>query len=384
MTGSATLPLVDHHVHGLVTHDLDRDRFELLINEGGRPAPAGTSHFDSPVGLAVLSRCGPLLDLPPGAGPDRYIERRGQLGAAEVNQRLVRAAGLTAMLIDTGHRGEEIASPEEMAGISGVPVREISRIERVAEQVAQRCDGPRDWVAHLGEELDAAGRRSAGFKSIVAYRYGFDLDVAPPAPGEVLRAAQEWFAESGGPKRLTAPVLLAHTLHTVFDVAATRGLPIQLHTGFGDTDLTLPRTDPTVFTPWVRRADALGVTLVFLHCYPYQRQAGYLASVYPNVYFDVGCMFHYTGASATTVLAEALELAPFTKQLFSTDAFGLAEFVYLGAALFRRSLSRVLDRWVAEENCPPATVERIRDFIGAGNARRIYRLDTSETDHPRS
>ena len=52
--------LVDHHVHGVVDRPLDRPAFELLINEGGAPAPAGLSHFDSPVGLALRMHCAPL------------------------------------------------------------------------------------------------------------------------------------------------------------------------------------------------------------------------------------------------------------------------------------------------------------------------------------
>jgi hypothetical protein len=40
------------------------------------------------------------------------------------------------------------------------------------------------------------------------------------------------------------------------------------------------------------------------------------------------------------VLGEALELSPFTKQLYSSDAFGIAESYYLGALLFRRALRR--------------------------------------------
>ena len=45
--------------------------------------------------------------------------------------------------------------------------------------------------------------------------------------------------------------MLAHVLHAAIDVAARRHLPLQVHTGFGDTDLTLHRCDPSVFTPSV-------------------------------------------------------------------------------------------------------------------------------------
>ncbi len=69
---------------------------------------------------------------------------------------------------------------------------------------------------------------------------------------------------------------------------------------------------------------------MLLHCYPYHRQAACLANVFPHVYLDVGEALNHVGASSAAVLAEALEVAPFHKQLYSSDAYGLAELHYLG------------------------------------------------------
>jgi len=378
MSDAPAPALVDHHVHGVVERPLDRDAFELLINEGGMPATAGGTHFDSPVGLAIRMHCAPLLGLEPGALPDDYLAARSALGADEVNRRFLRASGLAALLVETGHRGDEVVSPATMAELSARPAYEVSRIERVAEQLAEHVDGPRDWTDSLGTALADAATRSVGFKTVVAYRYGFDLDVTLPSRDEVARASDEWFR--AGATRLESPVLLRHVLHTAVDAAVGAGIPIQAHAGFGDTDLTLHRADPSVFTPWVRELGNRGAQLIFLHCYPYQRQAGYLAAVFPHVSFDVGCMFHYLGASSATVLSEAMELAPWTKLLFSSDAFGLAEFVYLGCLLFRRALDSVLARWESARDCSDAIAHDIRLAVCAGNAIRLYHLD--EPAHP--
>jgi predicted TIM-barrel fold metal-dependent hydrolase len=371
--------LIDHHVHGVVPTVLERPRFELLMNEGGMPAPGGTSHFDSPVGTAILTRCAPMLGLEPGCGPDDYLQARADLGAEAVNQLFLQAAESARLLVDTGHRPGEVVEPDEMSRLAGVPADSVTRIERVAEELAQRCESPRDFVEGLGAALDAAAADSVGFKTVVAYRYGFDLDATVPAAAAVAGAAEEWFAtmRDTGECRLVSPILLAHLLHTAGDVAAQRRLPLQIHAGFGDTDLTLHRSDPSVFTPWVRQLGRRGVNLIFLHCYPYHRQAGYLAEAYPHVYFDVGVTQHYTGASAGTMIAEALEIAPYTKLLYSSDAFGLAEFAYLSAILFRRHLDRVLDGWVSAGDCTAAIADRIRSLVERDNAARIYPLPSS-------
>jgi uncharacterized protein len=105
------LPLVDHHCHGVVSGDLDRAAFELLINEGFDPAPRGTSHFDSPVGLAVRRWCAPVLDLEPLGTPEAYLERRSELGADEVNRRLMSGAGVEALLVDASRPSSPTATP---------------------------------------------------------------------------------------------------------------------------------------------------------------------------------------------------------------------------------------------------------------------------------
>jgi hypothetical protein len=74
------------------------------------------------------------------------------------------------------------------------------------------------------------------------------------------------------------------------------------------------------------------------------------------------------------ILGDALELAPFTKQLYSSDAFGIAEFYYLGALLFRKALRRHLDRWIADGMCNAKEADRIARLIAAENTRRIYPL----------
>jgi predicted TIM-barrel fold metal-dependent hydrolase len=96
---------------------------------------------------------------------------------------------------------------------------------------------------------------------------------------------------------------------------------------------------------------------------------------FPNVYFDVGVILNYTGAMSAHILGEALELSPFTKQLYSSDAFGVAEFYYLGALLYRKALASHLDRWIADGMCNTHEAERIVRLIASENTRRIYPLE---------
>ena len=85
-------------------------------------------------------------------------------------------------------------------------------------------------------------------------------------------------------------------------------------------------------------------------------------------------MQNWVGPSYQRIMDEALDLAPFTKQLYSSDAFGLSELYYLGALRFRTSLGRALGRWIDEDELAAGEAERIVDLVGRTNARRIYPL----------
>ena len=365
----AALELVDHHCHGVVTEELDRTAFESLLTEGDVWPGSGISPFDSPVGIAVRRYCAPLLNLARHAPADEYLARRAELGPPEVNRRFLAAAGTGVFCVDTGFAPHDITSPAELAEAAGAVGHEVVRLEAVAESVAARGVEPDGYAdAFRAAALDAVRRPGVvGVKSVAAYRTGFDLDPVRPSTAEVTRAARIWL-EHGG--RLEDPVLVRELLWTAVDL----GLPLQLHTGFGDNDIRLHRTDPTLLTDWLHlTADTIPVLL--LHCWPYQRQAGYLAAVFEQVYLDVGLTLHHVGpVRARAVLAEAMEITPFRKLLYSSDAYGLSEFYGLGALAFRRGLGDLLQERVDADELGLPDALRLARWAGADNARRVYRL----------
>jgi hypothetical protein len=205
-------------------------------------------------------------------------------------------------------------------------------------------------------------------KSIAAYRVGLALDARRPRDAEVTAAAGRWLGEP--PRRLAD-----ETLHRFFIwCGAELGLPIQFHVGYGDRDVDLHKCNPLLLTDLLRALDRTEVPVMLLHNYPYHREAGYLAQVFPHVYADLGLATHNVGSRAPEVLAEALEMVPLRKFLFSSDAFGLSELYYLGTLLFRQALSRFLRARLDGDDMSVGDAERVTRLIGADNARRAYRV----------
>ncbi|MEJ2860266.1 amidohydrolase family protein [Actinomycetospora flava] len=365
--------LVDHHCHSVVAGPLDRPGFEALLTEGAGPAP-GTSSFDSALGFSVRRWCAPALDLPAHTAPDDYLARRAELGPDEVNRRFLGGAGVGAVFVDHGFSADGLLPPAMLGATAGASVGEVVRLEAVAEAVADAGVGAADYGDAVIEAVavrTADGRHPmpVATKSVLAYRAGLDVDPTRPEPDEVRRAADGWLrrrAETGEPLR--DPVLLRHGLWAGIDT----GLPLQLHTGFGDADEDLHRSNPALLVGLARLVEPLGVPLMLLHCYPYHREAAWLAQVFSVVHVDVGLAVPYVGPRAASIVAEVLELAPYGKVLYSSDAFGLPELHLLGALRFRSSLGGLLEHLCATDELAPADAERVATMIGTDNARRVY------------
>jgi predicted TIM-barrel fold metal-dependent hydrolase len=357
------ISLVDHHCHGVRTAELDRAAVEADLTEASGSGAWHGSMFDTQAGLAVRRWCAPLLDLPSHADADFYVSRRAELGAAEVNRRLVNAAGIEDFVVDTGYLGDQLTSPDELAGMAGGRGHEIVRLEQVAEQVI----GARDYADAFRTELAKRAETAVGFKSIAAYRVGLDLDPDPPSDSEVTEAADAWARAGGG--RLADGVLIRFGIWAALE----HRLPVQFHVGYGDSDVDMLRCDPLHLTALLRATQSRGVPIMLLHNYPFHRNAAYLAQVFDHVFVDVGLAMQNVGdAGARRVLSELLEIAPFGSVLFSTDAFGLAELYVTSTVQFRRALGFVLDEGLRDDAWTVADAERIAQQIGAGNARRVY------------
>jgi uncharacterized protein len=366
--------LVDHHCHGLVRDDLDRVQFESLMNEAPGRSPLGTTQFDSMLGLAVRRWCAPVLDLEPHASADDYVARRRELGSAEVNSRFVTKSGVGTFLVDTGLEPDRLTTPGELAVLASGSAHEVIRLEKVAEDVLAAGTSLRGVEESIVRTLLSSG--AVGAKSIAAYRVGLQLPPEKPASSALLNALHDVKPNGDGQYRIADPVISGWLAWTAIDL----GMPLQFHVGYGDNDLDLLACDPLRLTDFLRATLERRVPVLLLHNYPFHRNAAYLAQVFDHVFIDVGLATHNTGALSRQLIAEALELVPFGKLLFSTDAYGLAEYYYLGALLFRRGLGEVLGRLVGDGEMSEPDARHLAALVGGDNARRVYAIGDHVAD----
>jgi Amidohydrolase len=176
--------------------------------------------------------------------------------------------------------------------------RRIVRVETLAEKVAQEMDiaDPRKFVQLYLKQLTEEARDPdvVGFKSVICYRTGLDIDITMK---ERLDSRAEVFLEyivngrKTGNWRLASKPLNDMISNLACQISGQYGKPIQFHTGLGDNDIRLVKANPAYMQNLIEAYP--NAKIVLLHsAYPYTREAGYLTTVYDNVYLDCTSFIH--------------------------------------------------------------------------------------------
>ena len=299
------------------------------MNEAAHASPLGTTLFDSMLGLAIRRHCAPVLDLEPLAAADDYLARRRRARAQPRSTAgFLAAAGIDTYLVDTGlatSAGRWSRRTDELA--DAAPAAPHARSSGSSTSPSRCCAPARPTSPATSPSGCGRPRRAGavGAKSIAAYRVGLGLPADKPERPTLDRALAgvnptRAGVDAGGERWLA---------HTALEV----GLPLQLHVG-----VRRQRPRPARLRPAAadgvpardRGARGAGAAAAQLPATTATRPTSPRSSTTSSS----------TSASPPTTPArcrprsyrETLELAPFGKLLFSTDAYGLAELYLLGSA----------------------------------------------------
>jgi hypothetical protein len=370
------LPLLDHHCHAIrrLEGPLTEVAWARFFTES-RDLEQIRTHVPHTLFFrwAVRELAG-WFDCKPE--PAAVLAARAAAGEEEQTRALLADARLQALFLDTGFAAAESFSAAEMAARSPCPVRTVLRLEALLESLLPEAS---DWETLLARFLtavrDAPDHGHVALKSIAAYRTGLEITDPTDAAAARAYAAVRDERQRAGSVRLAHPDLLHYCLRRAFVAAAEVNLPVQLHTGFGDADADLRAANPLHLRSLLEDRRFAGTTFVLLHAgYPYVRETAHLAALYGNVYLDSSLAIPLIGPFAPPLWRDALSLAPITKVMAATDAFGLPEHFWLAARWTRRSLARVLGELVADGVWDETDARAAGEAILAGNARRVYRI----------
>jgi hypothetical protein len=289
-------------------------------------------------------------------------------------KRLFDACGLSTLVVDLGYPQPPVDRSQFLAEMP-LEVVAIYRIEPlIVELLREDIDwGEFRWRydAAISNAIEHDGYR--GLKSIVAYRTGLDISPLSRSPDQGLQALDAIRRGIGGQ---AMKKLRDHLLCRALELCLEYDVPMQIHTGMGDFEVNLMLCRPALLMDLLRFPTFRACRVLLVHSgYPYHAEAGYMANMLPRVYCDVSEGIPFAAHAARRIYAETLEMAPFSKVVYGSDAYIMPEINYVGAKLGKSALAQVLQDLVDGDMLSLEEAQQAAGLILAGNARRLYRLD---------
>lgn len=372
----SSIPLVDHHCHAFFRFDgpVPVNRYRKAFTEADHPEIIAEHMPYTAAYRWMLKQMAERLGCAPSE--DAVLAARNAADLGAFTRSLMAEVNMRALFVDTGFMADQVYSPAEFAELTGLQVRPVLRLERAAEELIRQggsfsdlVDGMRSLVTNLRQS------GHVGVKSIAAYRTGLEIRRWSLAEAESALGEAREEAQRQGRLRLMAKPVIDYLLWELFPILNRDELPIQFHVGYGDSDTDLRLGNPLHLRAILETEGFRRTPITLLHCYPFIREAGYLASVYPNLYFDVSLAIPYAASGARRYVAEALELAPASKLLFATDANTIPEVFWAGAVGYRNAVAEVLEGLRQAGALSGAEVMEWAELIFYRNALRIYRCE---------
>lgn len=284
-------------------------------------------------------------------------------------RRLLDDADVEGMIMDPAWGAEDATSLDAYADVAGRPVWELERLEPTVDRLLESGADAKDVLEAVDALMTAAARRGCvGFKTILAYRTGLAVDV------EVDLDAAQRSMDSPLPVRRRGKALRDLVLRRALGRCADLRLPIQVHTGFGDSDLRPGDADPLLLDDLLRTPEGRAATIVLIHgSWPWHDALGYLASVHRNVWAEFSLAQLFAPATTADRLLRVLDAAPTDRVVLGSDGHGSVESIWYGCVLLRDAWVRIRAE-LAGAGARGSWVAETERRIFTANARALYRL----------
>jgi predicted TIM-barrel fold metal-dependent hydrolase len=372
------VPLVDNHCHGIYSDqkftdtNAWRQHFTESKDAGMQHTHVATTLFYRRLirAMAVLFACEPKEEI--------VLAARQAVDGHVLIQRCLQDAHFEALCVDKGYPPPaQIVADAELSTLANCRVAPMLRVELAMQDLIAESPTFDEVVEKLKAQIqDVRAQGYVALKSIAAYRTGLAIQTWSDEEVAAAFAAARQEVQQQGSVRLGYKPLLDTLLHVVFKEAARQELPIQFHTGYGDTDADMLLANPLNLRAVFEQEQYRSMPIVLLHeSYPYTRQGAYLAAVYENAYLDLSYGIPFLGYSEMLEFTRAaFDVAPYSKLLYSSDGVGIPELHWLSAHNGRRIIGQVLWERVSNGELEIADAEQAGAAVLRDNALKLYRL----------
>jgi len=372
-----SVPILDHHCHAFLRRATPYSplEFQSFFSEGGDDGIVAEHTPNSVFFRWAIKEVARFLGCDPTT--DGVLAARAAIPLNELGARMLRDANIPILLIDYGLGGAgRMSIPDMKASLPTCRIEPILRLETMAQELIlkyETFDQVIEAFVATVENARAAGH--VGLKSIIAYRTGLAIQETNKAEAREVFGVVKERARRAGTVRLADKPLNDYLILRALEVEEKQMLPLQFHTGLGDNDLDMLYANPLHMRRLFESSQYKHVPFVLLHAsYPYVRELGYLASLYSNVWMDLGLAIPFATVDISSVWRQAFSLTPISKILFSTDAYSIPDIYWLAARWGRWGLAQVLDELIAMGAFAQEEALDAAHQILHGNAERLYEV----------
>ena len=373
----SNIPLADNHCHGIYQAQapVNITAWRRLFTESSDPGMLSMHVTTTLFYRRLVREMAAFFECEPTE--EAVLAARQQLDDQSLISKFLRSANFDVLFIDKGYPSPELVLADAvLCELANCRVAPMLRVELLMQRLIAENSVLSSVVEALRAALiDVRGQGYVALKSIVAYRTGLDIRTWSIDEVEEAFAVARREVQERGSVRLAHKPLLDTLLHVTFAEAARQELPVQFHTGYGDTDANMLLANPLHLRAILERREYRAMPLVLLHeCYPYTQQGAYLAIVYENVFLDLSYGIPYLGYHEMLEFTRAaFSVAPFSKLLYSSDAVGVPELHWVSALDGRRILGQVLGECVANGDLSKTEAEQAGAAVLHDNAMRLYK-----------
>ncbi len=300
--------------------------------------------------------------------PEKYIEKLWE----DINLKMI-IADVGSPVTDIRLTKDELNEFDEIN--KSVKIGKVNRIERVTDDLLKEELSFDEFKIRFIENTNKmiADQELISLKSIIAYKTG--LGIEPKNETEVRKGYYAYLADKTDES--AAKIIRDYAFLMGAKVAADNDIPLQIHTGAGDSPLSnLTINNPLLMYEAINHEMCKNTKIVMVHAgYPNVEYAAYLVGQYENMYLDVSSMCPYAGHAVDGKLRAIFEIAPFNKVLYGSDGSGMPDFIWFGAKYFKRVLGKTLQNLIDDNVITEEYAMKAAKMVLTENAKKVYKLD---------
>ena len=377
-------PVIDAHCFMYEESPLNKEDLHAMFSLGGvlvgsipniSPQEVAQRYAENTITfrrfIKELSR---MLSCSPSAEEVLAARRERAKDFKEYETALMNDAAVKTLVVDNGLK--KISEIDAFGQRFPGSIRKTYRLETLIKALLETSQTFDSLISDFDAAVEGAIKRDgcSAFKSVIAYRSG--LDIKKVTEGEAqkdfdARADQMmWF---GPYVKNLRDFLIRRALVKSIDLQ----VPFLIHAGLGDTDIVASRCNPALLTDLLKDEEILPATVVLIHGgFPYTYEAGWLANVLPNVYFELSSSLppYLEPPVGARRFGEVLQWVPLVKLVYGSDSSDFPETAWYYAKVAKRAMAKALSELVDSGDLTAEEAQQEGEDIFYNNAKKLFRI----------